>query len=289
MADHLVPQILRIFFLQPQPVIFLILVPVLQPDHQIDALGILDAGYAEQGLDVDDADAAQLNEMLGDVRRGADQRIVADLSDLHHIVGNQAVSSLDQLQGRLRFSDAALARDQDALAVYVHQHAVNGDARRQPDVQPADGFGHEGGGGLLGHQDGNLLLNGDLTEERIRLKLPAVYHAGHGIGEKLIVDLQLPFLGHGFHIRVFHKADDLQPRRLMVFKIAGKLQRRSVEIRLCDPDSLHLDLRRQIFQLHLLYQVGKIDMRHNFPSFPFFCSTKTHPGSRNGRPVRLPG
>ena len=134
-----------------------------------------------------------------------------------------------------------------------------------------------------------LLLNGDLTEERIRLKLPAVYHAGHGIGEKLIVDLQLPFLGHGFHIRVFHKADDLQPRRLMVFKIAGKLQRRSVEIRLCDPDSLHLDLRRQIFQLHLLYQVGKIDMRHNFPSFPFFCSTKTHPGSRNGRPVRLPG
>ena len=287
MADYLISQILRIFLFQAQPVVFLILVPVLQADHQVDALGILDAGYTEQRLHIDDADAAKLNEMLGDIRRGSDQRIVADLADLHHVVGNQAVPPLDQLQGRLRLTDAALARDQDALAVYVHQHAMDGNARRQPDVQPADGLSHKGGGRFLGHQDGNLLFNGDLTEERIRLQLPAVYQTGHGIGKKLVIDLQLPFLRHGFHIRVFHEADDLQARGLMVFKIAGKLQRRPVDIRLRDPDPLHLDLGSQVFQLHLLYQVGKINVRHNFPSFPTFCLWQRIPV--RGTAVRLPG
>ena len=81
-----------------------------------------------------------------------------------------------------------------------------------------------------------------------------------------MVDFQLLFLRHGFHIGIFHKTDDLHPRGLMMLKITGKLKRRPVDVRLCDLDSLHVDLRRQIFQLHLRNNLGKIYMRHSILS-----------------------
>ena len=44
------------------------LVPFLQLDDQIDAGRILDTLHAEEGLDIDDADAPQFDEMPGDLR-----------------------------------------------------------------------------------------------------------------------------------------------------------------------------------------------------------------------------
>ena len=61
--------------------------------------------------------------MTDELGRGAGERI-ADAADLHRVVRNEPVAALDQLDGRLALADAAVAEDQHALAVHVHQHAV---------------------------------------------------------------------------------------------------------------------------------------------------------------------
>ena len=102
--------------------------------------------------------------MLRDIRGASHQRILTDSADLHHIIRDKTMPSLDQLQRRLGLTDAALARDQHALAVYVHQHAVHGDTGSQLHIQPADHFRHTGRSSLLAHQDRHAVLDRDLPE-----------------------------------------------------------------------------------------------------------------------------
>ena len=67
---------------------------------------------------------------------GADAAILLDTRlNLHRIVGDETVAALDELDGRLALADAAVAEQQHALAVDLHQHAVACDARRKLDVQ----------------------------------------------------------------------------------------------------------------------------------------------------------
>ena len=131
MADHLIAQELRILVFHAQAVVFLALIPLLQTDHHVDGLGILDALHAEQGLHVNDPDAAELNEIFGDIGSGAHQGLVAHLPDLHHVVAHQPVAPFDELQGRLALSDAAFPRNENALTEHVHQNAVDADAGSQ--------------------------------------------------------------------------------------------------------------------------------------------------------------
>ena len=54
-----------------------------------------------------------------------------DLFDLDRVVRDEAVAALDQLDGRLALADAAVAVDEDTLAVNFDQNAVARDARGQ--------------------------------------------------------------------------------------------------------------------------------------------------------------
>ena len=54
-----------------------------------------------------------------------------DHLDLDGVVGDQPVAALDQLNSRLTLADAAVAHDQNALAVDLDQNAVARDARGQ--------------------------------------------------------------------------------------------------------------------------------------------------------------
>ena len=89
--------------------------------------------------------------MLGDIRRASYQSCVADLADFNHIIGYQTVSALNELQCRLALADAALTHDQDTLAEYINQNAVNADARRQLYLQPADNLCHQIRSALVGY------------------------------------------------------------------------------------------------------------------------------------------
>ena len=54
------------------------------------------------------------------LRRSAHDLAVGELAQLHGVVGDEAVAALDQLDGQLALADAAVAQDQDALAVDLH-------------------------------------------------------------------------------------------------------------------------------------------------------------------------
>ena len=234
MAHYLVPQVFRILLLQPQSVIFLFFVPVLQTNDQVNILGILDIGYTKQCLYIHDSDTAELYEMLRNIRRGAHQRIIADLPDLHRIIGYQTVAPLNQLQGSLRFPDSAFPCDQDTFPVNIHQNAVNGNTGGQLHIQPPDNLRHKSGGRLFGHQQGNLIFHCNLHKKLIRPKLPAKNKCRYLTGKETCINFSLSLLRERPHISIFHKANDLKSGSLKMFKIAGQLKRGPVNIRLFD-------------------------------------------------------
>ena len=159
--------------------------------------------------------------------------------------------SLDQLQSRLRFADSAFTGNQYALAVYIHQYTMHGNTGGKHNVQPADYFSHKSGGRFFGHKNRHILFFRDLKEKGIRMKLSGKYNTGNRIGQQLIINFLLSFLRHGFHIRVFHEADNLKACGLIMLKISRHLKRRPVDVRLGDFNPLYINFRRQIFQLHL--------------------------------------
>ena len=161
------------------------------------------------------------------------------------------MASLDQLQRHLGFTDAALTGDQNAYAVDVDEHAVDRNARCQSDVEPADQFRCEVRGRVPRHEDRDAVLQRDADKELVGLQLPAEHDAGNVQGEEFPVDPLLVLILHLLHIGVFHQTDDLDPSRREVFKISRQLQRRTVDVRLPDPDLRHVDLRRQVFEVHL--------------------------------------
>ena len=85
-ADHFISKEFRVLVFKTEAVIFLILIPLFEFDNHVDGLGVLDALDAKQGLYIDDADPAHLDQVSCDIRGRADKCLVADLADLHHIV-----------------------------------------------------------------------------------------------------------------------------------------------------------------------------------------------------------
>ena len=68
--------------------------------------------------------------------------------DLHSVVGNESVATLQQLNGGLGFADTAVADQQNTFAVNFHQNAVAGDTGSQGVLQIGDDGGTDGTGGL---------------------------------------------------------------------------------------------------------------------------------------------
>ena len=99
--------------------------PAFELDDQLDALRRARRRDAEQILHVDDAEAAQLHVMAGQLGTGADQDRLRAAPDLDGVVGDQTMAADDQVERALALADAALADDQDAEAEDVHQHGVH--------------------------------------------------------------------------------------------------------------------------------------------------------------------
>jgi len=63
--------------------------------------------------------------------------------DLNHIVGDQTVTTLDQLQSSLTLTDATLAHDQDTFTIDIHQNTMDRNTWCQFHAKPADNFCHQ--------------------------------------------------------------------------------------------------------------------------------------------------
>src|SRR5699024_63033 len=82
-ADHCIAEELDIVLLQTEAVVIRLSVPVLHADDHVDAGVQHHTLHAEQALYIHDTDTTKLDKMSRDVRGSSDQRIVADLPDLH--------------------------------------------------------------------------------------------------------------------------------------------------------------------------------------------------------------
>ena len=173
MADHPIPQILRIFLFQPQPVILLILIPLFQPDDKIYILRIPHAGNTKQRFNIHNTDTPQFYKMLRNIRRGTYQRLIADLAYLHHIIRHKAMPPLNKFQCCLRLSDTAFPRNQHPFAEHVHQHSMHRNTRSQFHIQPTDNLRHKCRSSLFSHQYRNLIGHCRFEEQSIRLQFPA--------------------------------------------------------------------------------------------------------------------
>ena len=80
-----------------------------------------DRGLAEDRLDIEQAEAAHL-EQVGQQRRTATfDRVGRDAREVDHVVGHQTMTAADQFESQFALADARFAGDQHAHAEHVHQ------------------------------------------------------------------------------------------------------------------------------------------------------------------------
>src|SRR5687767_879926 len=108
---------------EPEPLVLLARLPVLQLDDQVNGRALAHRGQAEQVLDVDDADAAQLHVMAQGPFAEPDQLAVGIALDGDLVVRDQAVPAGDEVEGRLALPHSALSDHQHAEPVDLQEHA----------------------------------------------------------------------------------------------------------------------------------------------------------------------
>ena len=81
-------------------------------------------GLAEDRLDVEQADAAHLEQVQQQLGAAAFERGLRDAVEVDRVVGHQAVAARDQLQPEFALAEARFAGEQHAEAEDVHEDAV---------------------------------------------------------------------------------------------------------------------------------------------------------------------
>ena len=138
--------------------------------------------------------------------------------------------ALDQLQGGFALAHAALAGQQHAHAVHIHQHAMPRDPGRQAAVEVGDGGEGKLGGEHVGLVDGDVPRLCGFQQLRGRGHAPADDHAGQVVGEILLQHGAARLGLKVFQVGHFHLADDLGPLEGKVFIKAAKLHAGAVEV-----------------------------------------------------------
>ena len=168
--------------------------------------------------------------MTDDLRRGADETAGRDTLDLNGIVCNQAVASLDKLDGGFTFTDTAVTENQNALAVNINEDTVARDARCQMRVERCDERGHGGAGGLRGGKHGNAALFCVFDENFIGHEVGRVENCdGFGIYKTLQNHAARAFFQR-FKILRFHASHQLNTVGLEELVKACKGKTRTVDL-----------------------------------------------------------
>jgi len=82
-------------------------------------------GFAKDGADIQDAQAAHFQKIAQQRRAAAFQRFRPNAIQLYGIIGYQAVAARDQLQCQLAFTHGRVAHDQHADFQYIQKHAMH--------------------------------------------------------------------------------------------------------------------------------------------------------------------
>ena len=222
--------------IQTETVVHLFGIPGLQVDHQVNSLGFLDRAHTEESAHVHDTDAAKLDIITDQLGGGTHQGLGGNPSDLHGVVGDESVSSLDQLNGGLALTDAAVAKDQHTLSVDLHKHAVAGDTGSEVGVQIGNDRRHECAGALLGAKQGDGVLLGK-GHHFIKAGQIGGQNQCHGLQtEEALQSFDSLLVGKLGKILMLHASDQLDSVGLKHFRKARNRQSRSVQLGAADLD-----------------------------------------------------
>jgi hypothetical protein len=224
---------------------------MLQLDDQVDVRPLAHGGEAEEILNVDDADAAQLHVVAQRALAEADQLAVRVTLHRHPVVGHQAVAARDQVEGRLALPYPALADQQHAEAVDLQQNAVQagrGDEMVLQEVaDPLDDGRREGR--RRQHRHLAPLALSEESGQRIE-PLGDDEHRHRQAGDRLQPAVAL-LLVQGLQVLGLALADDLDTTRLDVGVVA-----REGEARLLHPWMgdlvVEVGLARDDFQVEIV-------------------------------------
>ena len=97
-------------------------------DDELEAHLAAHSGLAKDAANVQQADAAHLQQVLQQFRATAFDSGLVDAVQVHGIVGHQPVATRDQFQPEFALAQAGLAGNHHAQAQNVHEHAVHGQA-----------------------------------------------------------------------------------------------------------------------------------------------------------------
>ena len=158
-----------------------------------------------------------------DIRCCTHQSIIADSADFYHIITDQTMTSLNQLQSCLTFTNTTFSCNQHTDTIYIHQHTMNGNTRCKLYIQPAYYFCHECGGYLFCDKYRNISFFCFLHQYLIRPHISAEDQTRNTACKKLIIDPLLFFRVHPFQKCILYISDDLDTLIVKMIKIAGQL------------------------------------------------------------------
>ena len=159
------------------------------------------------------------------------------------------MAALDELDRRLALADAAVADEQNALAVDLDEHAVARDARRKLDVQVRDERGHDVRGRLRRAQNRHRVAARERAHLRARLDA-ASEDDGRRLLGKVAFERDAALIGApALHHRDLRAAHDRDARGVEIFEVAAQLHARPHDIARLDEDVVGAS--RQIGRLKL--------------------------------------
>ena len=158
------------------------------------------------------------------------------MADVLRRGAHQTVAAFHQLNGGLALAHAAVAQDEDAFAVDLHEHAVTGHAGGQFYVQDVDEGAEQRGSALGGDQQRHLVLTGKLQEFRQNFQPAADDDSGRLQREHLFQMAAAVRLGQLLQIGDLHHAADLDAAGVKILVVPRQHDARTVHIRGVDGD-----------------------------------------------------
>ena len=168
------------------------------------------------------------------LRTGADENRLLPATDLHRVVGHEAVPAHDEVERALALADAALADEQHAEPEDVHQHRVHdrplGERVLEQRRQLRD-RGRRGDGGLQQRQARALGFDDELPRRR---EAARDEDAGKIEGEREAQCRDARFRLEALEVPDLALAEDQNAARLEVLVEAGEREPRFLDVRARD-------------------------------------------------------
>ena len=178
----------------------------------------------------------RISDQMPDDVGARPRRVVSDTPNLDLIVCDQPVAAFYDFEGSLGFTDAALAQDQDTLAVDLDQDAVHRDTRSQLDIQVLHKGAHELRGCLTGSEERNTGLFGGDNHFLESLMTACQNQARNLLFKKRSDPLSSRFGREFVQKSVLHIADHLDPVRTEMVVIPRELKTGARHVRDADSD-----------------------------------------------------